>query len=61
MIRQFFLPTDCPICLWGRYGLILATGIGAGAFTGAWAAVPPLIAAGALAALKWLASYGDGG
>lgn len=61
MIRAFFLPTDCPLCLWGRYGLLLATGAVVGSQLGAWSAVPPLAVAGALAALKWLASCGDGG
>jgi hypothetical protein len=56
MIREFFRPTDCPICLWGRYALILAAGALLGAFAGIWAAVPPFIAACASAGLKWLAS-----
>jgi len=58
MIRAFFAPTDCPLCLWGRYGLILAAGAALGAYVGIWAALPPLIVSGALAGLKWLATLG---
>ena len=61
MIRQFFAPTDCPLCLWGRYGLILAAGSLLGAYLGPVAALPPFIAASVLAGLKWLASLGTGG
>ena len=55
MIKEFFLPTGCKLCYWGRMSLFAAFGAGCGAVTTSyWAIVPFVLVAGLMATLKWM-------
>lgn len=54
MFKDFFLPTDCKLCYWGRLALFTAAGVELGIGVGRWAEVPLVAIVLAMMGLKWL-------
>lgn len=53
-VKAFFLPTDCPLCLWGRYAAVMLASTAFATWIAAWPVYALGVAVGAgVLLLKW--------